>query len=91
MSHPLVYMLGGAKARLLKSGYSEKHANARRSFAIHAYVGGNGSGKSLALMHDLRASLEDGRPALSTVRLLDYRTLARVRAVTPATTRPTMT
>lgn len=70
--NPLLYVAGGAYARFMRTGYSRKHADARRSFAIHAYVGGNGSGKSLAMMHDTRASLEEGRPCLSTVRLLDY-------------------
>lgn len=69
---PLLYLAGGLKARMFRDGYIRKHADARRAFAIHAYVGGNGSGKSLAMMHDTRASLESGRPVLSTVRLLDY-------------------
>lgn len=44
---------------------------ARRSFPIRAYVGPNGGGKSLAMVHDILPSLERGRPVLSTVRLLD--------------------
>jgi len=46
----------------------------RRGFPIHAYLGtGNGSGKSLLMVHDTLPSLDYGRPVLSTVRLLDYR------------------
>ncbi len=46
----------------------------RRSYPIHAYLGtGNGSGKSLMMIHDTLPSLEFGRPVLSTVRLLDYK------------------
>ncbi len=46
----------------------------RRSYPIHAYLGtGNGSGKSLMMIHDTLPSLEVGRPVLSTVRLLDYK------------------
>lgn len=45
----------------------------RRGFPIRAYVGANGSGKSLFAVYDLLPSLEFGRQVLSTVRLLDYR------------------
>ena len=46
----------------------------RRGFPIHAYLGtGNGSGKSLMMVYDTIPSLDNGRPVLSTVRLLDYR------------------
>jgi hypothetical protein len=45
----------------------------RRGFPIHAYVGPNGHGKSLAMVYDTLPSLDAGRPVLSTVRLLDYR------------------
>lgn len=46
----------------------------RRSVPIHAYLGlGNGSGKTLMMVHDTIPDLEYGRPVLSTVRLLDYR------------------
>lgn len=71
-SHPLLVMAGGLKARALREGYSAKSAAARRGFAIHAYTGSNGSGKTLCMIHDTLASLEEGRPVLSTVRLLDY-------------------
>lgn len=43
----------------------------RRMAPIHAYVGANGSGKSLAMVHDTLPSLDAGRTVLSTVRLLD--------------------
>lgn len=46
----------------------------RRAFPIRAYVGANGSGKSLAAVHDLVPVLDAGQmPVLSTVRLLDFR------------------
>lgn len=44
---------------------------ARRLSSIHAYVGANGSGKSLAMVHDTLPSLAAGRTVLSTVRLID--------------------
>jgi len=47
---------------------------ARRSFPIHAYVGPNGGGKSLAMVNDTIPSLRAGRRVLSTVRLIDPRT-----------------
>lgn len=43
----------------------------RRMAPIHAYIGANGSGKSLAMVHDTLPSLQAGRRVLSTVRLLD--------------------
>ena len=46
----------------------------RRSSAIRAYVGSNGSGKSLAMVHDLIPSLQQGRKVLSTVAILDHQT-----------------
>lgn len=46
----------------------------RRLTSIHAYVGANGSGKSLAMVHDTLPSLDAGRTVLSTVRLLDAST-----------------
>lgn len=45
----------------------------RRAYPIHAYVGPNGTGKSLLAVYDTLLSLEFGRPCLSTVRLLDFR------------------
>lgn len=45
---------------------------ARRAWGIRAYVGGNGHGKSLAMVHDTLPSLAAGRRVLSTVRLLDW-------------------
>lgn len=52
----------------VKSSATQK----RRAFAIRAYVGANGHGKSLAMVNDTIPSLERGRPVLSNVRLLDY-------------------
>lgn len=43
----------------------------RRGFPIHAYVGANGGGKSLAMVYDTLPTLAAGRPVVSTVRLLD--------------------
>ena len=43
----------------------------RRSFPIRAYVGANGGGKSLAMVHDALPSLESGRRVVSTVKILD--------------------
>jgi hypothetical protein len=43
----------------------------RRGVPIHAYIGHNGGGKSLAAVYDSLLSLAAGRPVLSTVRLLD--------------------
>jgi len=44
----------------------------RRAYGIRGYVGPNGHGKSLAMIHDVLPSLERGRHVLSNVRLLDY-------------------
>jgi len=49
----------------------EAGRNRRRAVPIHAYVGENGGGKSLAMVHDTIPSLQAGRKVLSTVRLLD--------------------
>ena len=54
--------------------WSSKGSRTRRGFTIHAYVGANGHGKSLAMMHDTKLSMDLGRPILSTVRVLDPRT-----------------
>jgi hypothetical protein len=43
----------------------------RRSFPIHAYIGPNGGGKSLAAVYDTLPTLAAGRPVVSTVRILD--------------------
>ncbi len=43
----------------------------RRAFPIHAYIGANGGGKSLAAVYDTLPTLAAGRPVVSTVRLLD--------------------
>lgn len=45
--------------------------DARRQNPIQAYIGANGSGKSLAMVHDTIPSLQAGRRVLSTVRLID--------------------
>ncbi len=60
-------------ARALPKKLRDKDAgrDTRRRTAIHAYVGANGSGKSLAMVHDTLPSLDAGRTVLSTVRLLD--------------------
>lgn len=51
--------------------WRDKGSSVRRRFNIHAYVGMNGSGKSLAMVHDTVPSLLAGRRVLSTVKLLD--------------------
>lgn len=43
----------------------------RRAFPIHAYIGANGGGKSLAAIYDSLPSLAAGRSIVSTVRILD--------------------
>lgn len=45
---------------------------ARRRYPIHFYEGRNGASKSLCAVWDTMPSLDSGRPALSTVRLLDW-------------------
>lgn len=47
------------------------HVRNRRGYPIHAYVGGNGAGKSLAMVLDSLPSLAAGRTILGTVRVLD--------------------
>lgn len=70
----------GAGERLAQRGrpvpaapprWKSKGSRTRRGFTIHAYVGANGHGKSLAMMHDTKLSMDRGRPILSTVRVLD--------------------
>ncbi len=43
----------------------------RRSLPIHAYVGGNGAGKTLCMVLDTLPTLAAGRTVLGTVTLLD--------------------
>lgn len=61
-----------ARVRLFFGG-SEKRSSeareARRSFPIMGYVGPNGGGKSLAMVHDTLPSLDAGRTVYSTVSL----------------------
>lgn len=52
--------------------FSGAGQTSRRSVPIAAYVGPNGGGKSLAMVHDTLPSLAAGRAVLSTVKLLDY-------------------
>jgi hypothetical protein len=70
MSLAYLYAVAITLGRLFED---DAKAAERRSFAIHAYCGANGGGKSLAMVHDTLPSLEAGRPVLSTVRILDYR------------------
>jgi hypothetical protein len=67
-----VSIVGGLLAELYKLRENPGAAARRRAFAIHAYVGSNGGGKSLAMVHDTLPTLRRGLGALSTVRLLDY-------------------
>lgn len=67
----------GARLRLWlgTTATSERVArDRRRSYPIIGYVGPNGGGKSLAMVHDTLPSLQRGRRVLSTVRLLDRET-----------------
>lgn len=59
-----------------RSAFRDRKAgrDRRRAVPIHAYIGENGSGKSLAMVHDTLPSLDAGRRVLSTVRLLDSAT-----------------
>jgi len=50
---------------------TSKATRKRRAFAIRAYVGPNGGGKSLAMVNDVLPSLAAGRRVVSTVKLLD--------------------
>jgi hypothetical protein len=45
----------------------------RRGYPIIGYVGANGHGKTMAMVHDTMPTLDSGRRVLSTVRLLDWR------------------
>lgn len=54
------------------SSQADRARNIRRSFPVAAYVGTNGSGKTLHAVWDTLPTLEAGRAVLSTVRLLDY-------------------
>lgn len=56
---------------LPKLRYKSAGSEFRRSRPIMAYVGANGSGKSLAMVHDTLPSLDAGRTVLSTVKLID--------------------
>lgn len=58
----------------VKFSWHDAGDDMRRSRPIAAYVGANGSGKSLAMIHDTRQTLESGRLVLSTVALKDPRT-----------------
>lgn len=51
--------------------WKSKGSRNRRGFTIHGYIGANGHGKSLAMMHDTKLSMDRGRPILSTVRVID--------------------
>jgi hypothetical protein len=58
-------------------------AGKRSSLPIMAYVGGNGHGKDLAMVHDTIPTLLAGQPALSTVRLRDWLAPCRVCGSNP--------
>jgi hypothetical protein len=49
------------------------YSGIRRGAAIAAYVGPNGGGKTLAMVHDTLPDLDLGTKVLSTVQLLDVR------------------
>lgn len=54
--------------------WKDAGASNRTRFEIHAYIGMNGSGKSLAMVHDTLPSLREGRTVLSTVPLVNAAT-----------------
>lgn len=63
--------LGGAPIRLpMRVGHMPARAK-RNGFAIHAYLGANGAGKTMAAVLDSLPSLAAGRPIVSTCRILD--------------------
>lgn len=62
---------------------SESQRQQRRSYSIHAFVGANGGGKTLAAVHTLIPSLLAGRQVLSTVRLRDPLQACRKCEVSP--------
>lgn len=64
----------GARVPPASARWKSKASRTRRGFPIHAYIGANGHGKSLAMMHDTYLSIMKGRRILSTVRVLDPRT-----------------
>lgn len=50
---------------------SDRARRVRRGYPIHAYIGANGGGKSLAAVFDSLPDLAAGRHVVSTVRILD--------------------
>lgn len=54
-----------------KFRWESKGARKRTAFHNRAYVGPNGTGKTLAMMHDLIPGLLKGRLVYSTVKILD--------------------
>jgi len=75
----------GASLPPTSARWKSKASRTRRGFTIHAYIGANGHGKSLAMMHDTYLSITKGRPILSTVRVLDPRTGRTYENYTPLT------
>jgi hypothetical protein len=71
------------ESSLVLPRWRSKGSMTRRGYPIHAYIGANGHGKSLAMMHDTWLSIAEGRPILSTVRVLDPRTNEQYAGYTP--------
>lgn len=65
---------GGRRLPPPSARFKSKATRTRRGFTIHAYIGANGHGKSLAMLHDTYLSILAGRRILSTVRIIDPRT-----------------
>ena len=61
--------LGGVGPRPPR--WKSKGSRTRRGYTIHGYIGANGHGKSLAMMHDTKLSMDRKRSILSTVRVID--------------------
>lgn len=66
-------VLGSYRRRVAAENRYGKARIRRRGYSVRAYVGSNGSGKTLAMVHDLLPTLiETERQVLSTVRILDF-------------------
>lgn len=59
-----------AREQPIDHGWKPKGQPSRAKFEITAYIGLNGHGKTLAMVHDTWPSLRDGRRVFSTVPLL---------------------
>jgi hypothetical protein len=58
--------------RMVPEGKQARHLELLRSEPIRGFFGSNGSGKSFLMLASALADLDEGKPCLSTVRVLDY-------------------